>query len=76
MKIIKFRHLLLVALLIIPMFAGLGKADSVLAKQNGETEIIIAQNMPQLNEVISEDSIDLTSLWAKEDGTYVEVTKT
>lgn len=75
MKIIKFRHLLLVALLIIPMFAGLGKADSVLAKQNGETEIIIAQNMPQLNEVISEDSIDLTSLWAKEDGTYVEVTK-
>ncbi|MDM5315439.1 beta-N-acetylhexosaminidase [Fictibacillus sp. b24] len=57
------------------MFAGLGKADSVLAKQNGETEIIIAQNMPQLNEVISEDSIDLTSLWAKEDGTYVEVTK-
>ncbi|MFG6493723.1 beta-N-acetylhexosaminidase [Fictibacillus sp. UD] len=57
------------------MFAGLGKANSVLAKQNGETELIIAQNMPQLIEVISEDSIDLTSLWASEDGTYVEVTK-
>lgn len=74
-NLLRFRYLLLVALLLIPMFAGLGKADSVLANQNSETELIIAQNMPQLNEVISENSIDLTALWAKEDRTYVEVTE-
>ncbi len=71
--LIKFRHLLLVALLIFPMFAGLGKADSVYAEQKGETKLIIAQNMQQLKDVISKNTIDLTALWASEDGTYVEV---
>nr|WP_231868444.1 beta-N-acetylhexosaminidase [Fictibacillus phosphorivorans] len=57
------------------MFAGVGKENSVLAKQNSETELIIAQNMPQLSNVILGNSIDLTALSTKVDGTYVETTK-
>ena len=71
--IIKVRYFLLVALLIVPMFTGLIEVNSISANQNSGEQLLIAQNMPQLTEAINDNTIDLTALLAKEDGTYVEV---
>ena len=71
--IIKFRYFLLVALLIVPMFTGLIEVNFVSANQNSGEQLLIAQNMPQLTEAFNDNTIDLTALLAKEDGTYVEV---
>ncbi|GGB47340.1 beta-hexosaminidase [Fictibacillus barbaricus] len=71
--IIKVRYFLLVALLIVPMFTGLIEVNSISANQHSGEQLIIAQNMPQLTEAFNDNTIDLTALLAKEDGTYVEV---
>lgn len=55
------------------MFTGLIEVHSVFANQKSLEQLIIAQNMPQLSEVFNDNTIDLTALLAKEDGTYVEV---
>ncbi|MBN3547223.1 beta-N-acetylhexosaminidase [Fictibacillus barbaricus] len=55
------------------MFTGLIEVNSISANQHSGEQLIIAQNMPQLTEAFNDNTIDLTALLAKEDGTYVEV---
>lgn len=72
---INIRYVLLIALLIVPMFAGIGKAEGVSAKHKRNEGLMIAQNMPQLSKHINGDTVDLAALITSKDGTYVEATK-
>lgn len=71
---INIRYVLLIALLIVPMFAGIGKAEGVSAKHKRNEGLMIAQNMPQLSKHINGDTVDLAALITSKDGTYVEAT--
>jgi beta-N-acetylhexosaminidase len=71
---INIRYVFLIALLIVPMFAGVGKAEGVSAKHKRNEGLMIAQNMPQLSKHINGDTVDLAALLTSKDGTYVEAT--
>jgi beta-N-acetylhexosaminidase len=71
---INIRYVLLIALLIVPMFAGVGKAEGISTQQKGNAGLIIAQNMPQLSKGINGGTVDLAAMLTSNDGTYVEVT--
>ncbi|MCM3718702.1 beta-N-acetylhexosaminidase [Fictibacillus phosphorivorans] len=55
------------------MFRGLGVNDSVSAKKGNNGCLIIAQNLPQLDDEIKGNTLDLSALFAYENGKYVEV---
>ncbi len=67
------RFLILAAVLIVPLFSGMGKGESVSAEQGNDGHLIIAQNIPQLDDEIEGESFDLSALLAYEHGKYVEV---
>jgi beta-N-acetylhexosaminidase len=67
----RIRFFILAALLIIPLFSGIGKTVS--AEQENNESLIIAQNIPQLSDEIKGNTVELSALLTQENGKYLEI---
>jgi beta-N-acetylhexosaminidase len=67
----RIRFFILAALLIIPLFSGIGM--SVSAERDYNESLIIAQNIPQLSDEIKGNTVELSALLTQENGKYLEI---